>query len=50
MRAIGLAYLDADLEKGQKIEIRYRGKSIEGLIVEMNLSTEAPPYAHPVLS
>ncbi len=48
MRPIGLAYVDSDLEEGQKIEIRYRGKSIEGLIVEKNLSSEAPPYAHPV--
>ena len=47
MRPIGLAYLDADLEEGQKIEIRYRGKALEGLIMEMNLSAEAPPYAHP---
>jgi aminomethyltransferase len=48
MRPIGLASLDADLEEGQKIEIRYRGKTLQGLIVESNLSTEAPPYAHPV--
>jgi aminomethyltransferase len=48
MRPIGLAYLDADLEEGQKIEIQYRGKTIQGLVVEKNLSSEAPPYAHPV--
>jgi aminomethyltransferase len=48
MRPIGLAYLDADIEVGQRIEIRYRGKTLEGLIVESNLSAEAPPYAHPV--
>ncbi len=48
MRPIGLAYIDSDLEKGQKIEIQYRGKSIHGLIVEKNLSSEAPPYAHPL--
>ncbi len=48
MRPIGLVYLDSDLEEGQKIEIRHRGKAIEGLIVETNLSAEAPPYAHPV--
>ncbi len=48
MRSIGLAYLDADLEEGQKIEIQYRGRTVEGLIVETHLSTEAPPYAHPV--
>ena len=49
MRPIGLAYVDADLDEGQKIEIQYRGKSIRGLIVGKNLSSEAPPYAHPVL-
>jgi aminomethyltransferase len=48
MRPIGLAYLDADLEEGQRIEIRYRGKTLEGLIMETNLSAEAPPYAHPL--
>jgi aminomethyltransferase len=48
MRPIGLAYLDADLEVGQRIEIRHRGKALEGLIVEGNLSSEAPPYSHPV--
>jgi aminomethyltransferase len=50
MRPIGLASLDADLEEGQKIEIRYRGKILEGLIMERNLSAEAPPYAHPVFN
>jgi aminomethyltransferase len=50
MRPIGLAYLDSDLEEGQKIEIRHRGKAIEGLIMETNLSAEAPPYAHPVFA
>jgi aminomethyltransferase len=48
MRPIGLAYVDSDLEEGQKIEVQYRGRSIEGLIVEKNLSSEAPPYAHPI--
>ena len=49
MRPIGLAYVGADLEEGQKIEIQSRGKSIQGMIVKKNLSSEAPPYAHPVL-
>jgi len=48
MRALGLAYVDADLEKGQKIEIQSRGRIIQGLIVEKNLSSEAPPCAHPL--
>jgi aminomethyltransferase len=49
MRAIALAYLDADLEEGQKIKIQQRGKTFEALIVDRNLSSEAPPYAHPIL-
>jgi aminomethyltransferase len=48
MRPIGLAYIDSDLEEGQRIEVQYRGKAVQGLIVEKNLSSEAPPYAHPV--
>jgi len=49
MRAIGLAYLDADLKKGQKMEVRQRGRSLKGVIVERHLSLEAPPYARPLL-
>lgn len=49
MRAIALAYIDSDLEDGQKIEIRQRGKTLEGFIVERHLSGEAPPYARPIL-
>jgi len=49
MRPIAMAYLDADLEEGQKIEVRQRGKGIEGIIVERHLSGEAPPYARPIL-
>jgi len=48
MRPIGLAYVDADLEEGQKIEIQSRGKTVQGLVVEKNLSSEAPPYARPL--
>jgi aminomethyltransferase len=49
MRSISLAYVDSDLKEGQKIEISYRGKKFEGVIVERHLSSEAPPYAHPIL-
>ena len=50
MRPIGLAYVDSNLDEEQKIEIRYRGKTVQGLIVEKNLSSEAPPYAHPLFA
>jgi aminomethyltransferase len=49
MRSSSLAYVDSDLKEGQKIEISYRGKKFEGVIVERHLSSEAPPYAHPIL-
>ncbi len=49
MRAIALAYIDSDLEEGQRIEIQQRGKTIEGVVVEKHLSGEAPPYARPIL-
>ena len=49
MRAIALAYIDADIEVGQRVEIPQRGRVLEGLIVERHLSGEAPPYARPIL-
>jgi len=49
MRSIALAYMDANLKEGQRIEIRHRGKALEGMIVERHLSGEAPPYARPIL-
>jgi aminomethyltransferase len=48
MRSIALAYMDADLREGQKLEILQRGKKLEGIIVERHLSGEAPPYARPI--
>ncbi|MCJ7784585.1 MAG: glycine cleavage system protein T, partial [Desulfobacterales bacterium] len=49
MRSIALAYIDSDLKEGRRIDILYRGKKFEGVIVERHLSSEAPPYAHPIL-
>jgi len=49
MRSIALTYIPSDLKEGQRIEILHRGKKFEAIIVERHLSTEAPPYAHPIL-
>ncbi len=49
MRSISLAYIDANLEEGDKVEIQQRGKTLEGIIVERHLTAEAPPYARPLL-
>ena len=47
-RAIALAYIDSDLEMGDKVEIDLRGRPVEGIVVERFLSGEAPPYARPI--
>jgi aminomethyltransferase len=49
MRSICLAYIDSDLEEGDKVQVQQRGKMLEGIVVERHLSGEAPPYARPVL-
>jgi aminomethyltransferase len=49
MRSIALAYIDADLKEGERIEVLQRGKKVEGMIVERHLSGEAPPFARPIL-
>jgi aminomethyltransferase len=48
MRSIALAYVDADLREGQRLEILQRAKRLGGIIVERHLSGEAPPYARPI--
>ncbi len=48
-RAICLAYLDADLQEGQKAKVVIRDKEVEAIIVERHLGGEAPPYARPLL-
>lgn len=48
MRAIGLALLDSDLKKGDRIEIELRGKRTQGVIVPYHMRGEAPPYARPI--
>ena len=48
-RAICLAYLDADLEEGQKTTVAIRDRMVEAIIVERHIGSEAPPYARPLL-
>jgi aminomethyltransferase len=48
-RALALAYLDADLEKGQTVQIRQGDRDFEGVIVPRHLSSAAPPFARPVI-
>jgi aminomethyltransferase len=48
LRPIALAYIDSDLEDGERVEIQHRGKTFDAIIMERNLSGEAPPYAKPL--
>ncbi len=48
-RAICLAYLASDLKKGQKTTVVIGDGTVEGVIVDRHLSSEAPPYARPIL-
>jgi aminomethyltransferase len=48
-KSIALAYVDSDLKERQRIEILHQGEKLGGVIVERHLSSEAPPYAHPIL-
>lgn len=49
MRAICLAYLDADLKEGQRTKVVIRNKVADGVIVDRHMGSEAPPYARPLL-
>ncbi|MEE9399419.1 MAG: glycine cleavage system aminomethyltransferase GcvT [Dehalococcoidales bacterium] len=48
-RAICLAYVDADLREGQRVEILIRDKTSRAVIVRRHISSEAAPYARPIL-
>lgn len=47
-RTIGMAYLDADLSEGQKVEVIVREKPVNAVIVRRHIGGEAPPYARPL--
>jgi aminomethyltransferase len=48
-RAICLAYIDADLKEGQRVKVSIRDKISEAMIVRRHISSEAAPYARPIL-
>jgi aminomethyltransferase len=47
-RAIGLALIDSDLRKDDRLEIECRGKRIDAVVVPYHMRSEAPPYARPI--
>lgn len=49
MRPIALAYMDAEVKANDRVEIDQRGRMLRAVVVEKHLSSEAPPYARPLL-
>ncbi len=49
LRAIGLALIDSDIEEDEKLDVEIRGKRIEAVVVPHHISSEAPPYARPIV-
>ncbi|MFQ5912868.1 MAG: glycine cleavage system aminomethyltransferase GcvT [Nitrospinota bacterium] len=47
-RAIALAYVRADLEEGQELEVRDGRRSLTAVVVKAHLNGMAPPYARPI--
>ncbi len=50
LRAVGLAYLDADLLDGDAVEAEIRGRRVDAVIVPYHLRNDAPPLARPIVA
>ncbi len=50
LRPICLALIDSDLTSGARVSVEVRGTRLDAVVVPYHLRSEAPPYAHPVLS
>ena len=50
LRALCLAYLDADVLADEKLSIEVRGRQLESLVVPYHLRNDAPPFARPIVA
>jgi len=48
-RSICLAYIDSETEENQEVQVHGKGRTLEGVVVERHLSSEAPPYSRTIL-
>ena len=48
-RSICLAYIDSETEQNQEVQVHAKGRTLEGVVVERHLSSEAPPYSRTIL-
>lgn len=49
MRAIGLAFVDGDVELKDEVEVEIRGNRVGAVITPYHLKSDAPPFARPIL-
>jgi len=49
LRSISLAYIDSDIQEGEKLTIEIRGKAVDAVVVAFHVRSEAPPYARPIV-
>jgi aminomethyltransferase len=49
LRSICLAYLDSDLNIGERVTIDIRGRSVEAVLVPRHLRSDVPPYAQAII-
>ncbi len=50
LRALCLAYIDADIQNDEALSIEVRGRSVEAMAVPYHLRSDAPPYARPIVA
>jgi aminomethyltransferase len=50
LRALCLAYVDADVLNGDELAVEVRGRSLGAVAVPYHLRSDAPPYARPIIA
>ncbi|MBW2601266.1 MAG: glycine cleavage system aminomethyltransferase GcvT [Deltaproteobacteria bacterium] len=49
LRSICLAYIDSNIVEDDKVTVEIRGKSVDAVVVEFHMRSDAPPYARPII-
>ena len=49
MRAIGLAWVDGDVETDDEVEVEIRDKMVKAVIAPYHMKSDAPPFARPII-
>lgn len=50
LRALCLAYIDADVLEDEELSIEVRGRQLEAVLVPYHLRNDAPPFARPIVA